>query len=95
MVVGVATIDLYLPEARSLKDKRGVVRRVIDRTRNQFGVSVAEVDHLDLHQTATIGIAVVTNDSRLADSLLNRILDFVEGTHLAQITRTELEILHV
>lgn len=95
MVVGVATIELYIPEAQSLKDKRGVVRRVIARTHTAFGVSVAEVDHQDVHQTATLGVAVVTNDHRFAESVLGKVLDFMERTHLAQITRAETEILHV
>lgn len=95
MVVGVGTVDLYLPEAHGLKDKRGVVRRVLERTRNRFPVSAAEVDSLDLHQKATLGFAVVSNDARLADSILNQVLDYIEGLHLAQVTRTDLEILHL
>lgn len=95
MVVGVATVELYLHGVGSLKEKRGVVRRVVDRVRSRFPVSAAEVDHLDLHQRATIGMAIVSNDGRVADSVLNQALSFVEGTHLAEVTRTELEILHL
>ncbi len=95
MVVGVATVDLYLPEVHGLKEKRGIVRRVVERTRNRFPVSVAEVDNLDLHQKATIGFAVVSNDARLADSVLNRVLDYIEELHLAQVTRADLEVLHL
>jgi len=95
MVVGMGTLDLYLPEVHGLKEKRSVVRRVVERTRNRFPVSVAEVDHLDVHQKATIGFAVVTNDARVADSMLNRVVDFIEDLHLAQVTRADLEVLHV
>lgn len=95
MVVGVGSLDLYIPEAHSLKEKRGVVRRVIQRVRNQFEISVAEVDNLDLHQKATIGFAVVTNDGRLADSILNKVVDFVESLYLAQVIRSELEVIHI
>ncbi len=95
MVVGAATIELYLPEAQSLKDKRGAVRRVVARTRTAFGVSVAEVDHQDFPQSATIGVAVVTSNHRLAESILGKVLDFIEDTHLAQVTRAETEILHL
>jgi len=95
MVVGLGTVDLYLPGVQGLKEKRGVVRRVVERTRNRFPVSMAEVDSLDLHQKATIGFAVVSNDARTADSILNKVIDYVEGLHLAEITRTDLEILHV
>lgn len=95
MVVGVGTVDLYIPEVHSLKEKRSVVRRVVQRIRNQFEISVAEVDSLDLHQKATIGFAVVTNDSRLANSLLSKVVDYIEQLYLAQITRAELDVLHV
>jgi uncharacterized protein YlxP (DUF503 family) len=95
MVVGVATVDLYIHGVQSLKEKRGVVRRVVDRVRNRFSISVAEVDNLDLHQKATIGMAIVTNDRRLADSTLNKALDFVEDLHLAEVIRADLEILNV
>jgi uncharacterized protein YlxP (DUF503 family) len=95
MVVGVGAVDLYIPEVHGLKEKRSVVRRVVERTRNRFSLSVAEVGHLDLHQKATIGFAVVTNDARLADSILNRVVDFIEELHLAQVTRADLEVLHV
>ena len=95
MVVGVGSLDLYIPEAHSLKDKRGVVRRIVQRTRNQFEISVAEVDNLDLHQKATIGFAVVTNDGRLADSILNKVVDFVESLYLAQVIRSEFEVIHI
>jgi uncharacterized protein YlxP (DUF503 family) len=95
MVVGVGTIELHIPEAQSLKDKRSVVRSVVQRVQNQFHLSVAEVDSLDLLQKATIGFAVVTNDSRLADSILSKVVDAVEGYYLAEVTKTELEIIHV
>ncbi|MBI5440138.1 MAG: DUF503 domain-containing protein [Deltaproteobacteria bacterium] len=95
MVVGVGTVDLFIPEAHSLKEKRSVVRRVIQRVRNEFDISVAEVDSLDLHQKATIGFAVVSNDGRLANSILDRVVDFIERLYLAQITRADLDLLHV
>ncbi len=95
MVVGLGTVDLYLPGVQGLKEKRGVVRRVVERTRNRFPVSMAEVASLDLHQKATIGFAVVSNDARVADSILNKVVDYVEELHLAEITRADLEILHV
>ncbi len=95
MVVGLGTVDLYIPGVQGLKEKRGVVRRVVERTRSRFPVSAAEVDHLDLHQKATIGFAVVSNDAKLADSILNRVVDFIEDLHLAEVTRVDLEVLHV
>lgn len=95
MVVGVGTLELFIPEAQSLKDKRGVVRSVVQRVQNQFHISVAEVDSLDLLQKATIGFAVVSNDSRLANSILDKVVDAVESYYLAEITDTHLEVMHL
>lgn len=95
MVVGVGTLELYLFGVVSLKEKRGVVRSVIQRVQNQFHVSVAEVGSLDLHHKATIGFAVVSNDSRLANSVLDKIVDAVEGYGLAEVGRPNLEVLHL
>lgn len=95
MVVGVASIELYLHGVFSLKEKRSVVRRVIQRTKNKFELSVAEVDALDLHQKAVIGVGVVTNDARFANSLLDKVIDFIIDLHLAEVTDTSIEIMHV
>ena len=95
MVVGVITIKFYLHGVFSLKEKRSVVRRIIHRTKNKFELSVAEVDAQDHHQTAVVGVAVVTNDARLANSILDKVLEFVEQLHLAEITDSQIEILHI
>lgn len=95
MVVGVASIELYLHGVHSLKEKRSVVRRIVHRVRNEFEISVAEVDALDLHQSAVLGCAVVTNDARLANSMIDRVFVFVEDLHLAEIVKTSFEIIHV
>ena len=62
MFVGVMKLSFHLPGARSLKDKRQTVRSFRDRVRARLEVSIAEVDHMDLHQRATFGVAVVSND---------------------------------
>ena len=55
MVIGLCTIDLHLPGANSLKDKRSVLKSVMRRIRNEFNVSIAEVDHQDLWRSAVLG----------------------------------------
>ena len=64
MAVGWVRIEIVLPEAGSLKDRRQVVRSIKDRLRRQFNVSVAELDEdRDLWQRATLGIAAVNGDT--------------------------------
>lgn len=95
MVVGVSQIAFSLPGNDSLKGKRSVVRRIVDRTRAKFNAAVAEVDALDVHRRAVIGISVVSNDARHANSMIDRITSFMSGLTEAVVVERTLEILHV
>ena len=83
--------------AQSLKEKRGVVRRCCERVRNRFKVSVAEVGDNDRHTRAIIGVAVVSNEHGLVNSIMDKILDHIEKDTLghAEILDSKFEILHV
>jgi uncharacterized protein YlxP (DUF503 family) len=70
--VGILTVDLHLPEASSLKEKRGEVRRVTQRLARQCGASVAEVDHHDLWQRCRLSMAVVSHGAGEAAEVLER-----------------------
>ena len=85
MRVAMLRLVLGIPGSTSLKDKRSVVARVRDRCRKQFGVSVAEVDQLDVRDRAVLGMALVSNDARLLQSRMDQILDFVEDLQVAEI----------
>lgn len=78
MVVLVGEVQLHLPESRSLKDKRQVVKSLKERIRNRFNVSIAEVDYMDLWQRCAIAIAVVSTTRAHADEVLANVVDFVE-----------------
>jgi len=58
MVVGLASIEIHIPECGSLKRKRQFLRGIKDRVKNRFNVSIAEVDHNDLWQRTTLGVSV-------------------------------------
>ena len=93
MVVGVCQISLSLPGVTSLKAKRSIVRRVLDRTANRFNVSVAEVGQQDVHRNATLGFAVVSGDRRHANSMLDSIAAFVEGSADAVVLHHSIELV--
>lgn len=59
MFIGVARFEIFIPASASLKDKRQVLRKVIQVVRNKFNVSIAEVDHQDLWQRAALGVTCV------------------------------------
>lgn len=79
MVVGMLRIVLAIPEARSLKDKRSVVRRVLDRARAKYNVAAAETGMLDAHRRAELGFTLVSNDRRHMQSMLDHLSAFVSG----------------
>ena len=95
MVVGTLTIRLQVPDSSSLKDKRQVVRSLTARLRQTFNVGVAEVGDQDLWQSAVIGIACVSSDTRHADEMCQKVLRFVDGNADALVTGSHFELVHV
>lgn len=95
MVVGLCTITLALHGNRSLKGKRRIVKGMKDRLRSAFNAAVAEVDHLDSLQRAALGIAVVGNDRAFVNSLVDRVIDRVEGYNTAEVIESRIEIINV
>lgn len=85
MVVGIVRIELHLPGARSLKDKRQIVRSLKERIRDRLHASVAEVEHQDLWQRAALGVAVVSGDGAQVHEMLGAIRRLAEGVHEAQV----------
>jgi uncharacterized protein YlxP (DUF503 family) len=92
MVVVSQTWELSLPGCASLKEKRSAVRSLKDRLRAKFNVSVAETGFQDVHARAAITIAVVTSDRRMAESMLDKIDDFVDQNARAVIVRVDREV---
>jgi len=95
MVVGICRIDFRIPENHSLKGKRHVLRKMIDRVRNRFNVSISEVGDQDLWQRAQLGICAVGNDRRHINSSLDKVIDFIEKMQLGEMVHSEMEILSV
>jgi hypothetical protein len=93
LIVGVCTLDLIIPEANSLKDKRSVLKSMLEGMRNKFHVSAAEVEHMDLWRRATVGIACVSNSQQFVDQVLNKVVDWVESNPRVNITDVQLEFL--
>ena len=82
MVIGICTIELDIPMAASLKDKRQVIKSTITRMRKQFNIAVAEVDRQNARQTAVIGVVTVSSDKDYVHGLLTRVAHWVEETRL-------------
>ncbi len=94
MVIGVCTLELSIPSANSLKDKRGVIRSVVARIRHEFNVSVAEVDQLDSWRTAIVAVVTVSSDKDYAHGLLSRVALWVERNRLdCELVDYEIELI--
>ena len=94
MVIGVCTLELSIPTANSLKDKRSVVKSVASRLRNEFNISVAEVDMLDSWRSATVAAVTVSSDKDYAHGLLTRVALWVERHRLdCELVDYEIELI--
>ena len=93
MIVGAAIIELRIQGSQSLKQKRGVVRSVIQRVRNRFELAVSEVGGQDTWQRAVVGIAAVGSDATQIRGLLEKVVTFVEQLHLAELLDSDIEIV--
>ena len=95
MTVGTLQIAFYLHDCRSLKAKRSVVRKLLERTRAKFNVSAAEVEDNDAHSRAVLAFVTVGNNSRHVNSMLDKILEFVDSMFLAEIVDHQIELIQV
>ena len=94
MIVGICHLDVIIPENHSLKGKRKVIKRVIDRVKNRFNISIAEVGDNELWQRSQLGMSLVGNDRKFINSYLDRVVNFIEAMNIVHIAHSELEILN-
>src|SRR2546421_4928588 len=93
MHVGVMRLALEIPGARSLKDKRQVVRSFKERVKARIGISIAEVGHQDKLQRATFGVAVVSGDASVCEELLGRGVSMASSLPGAILTDRAVEVI--
>lgn len=93
MVVGVCTVELWIPESQSLKDKRQVLHSLKDRLRGKFNLSIAEVDGQDLWQKAVLGMACVANDGSHVEQVLEQALNVMKSMPTIEVVRVHRELL--
>ncbi|WP_394821923.1 DUF503 domain-containing protein [Pendulispora albinea] len=95
MFVGVLRLTFHIPHARSLKEKRSVVRKFRDRVRARYDVSIAEVDAQDLHQRAVFGVSVVSGDAAVCDSVMAQVAHTAETQEDAVLTDRATEVITI
>ena len=94
MITGICKIRLHLPGNNSLKEKRRIVKSILARVRNQFNISIAETDDLDLWQMATLGISCVSNSNHHADEIISKAIYYIDQNYPElEIVEQETEII--
>ena len=94
MVIGVLQIDLRLHAPQSLKQKRGMIRKILTRCRNRFPASCAEIGHQDLWQRSLLGFAVINTSEQVVAPILTRIEDEVLVSGELDLVNAETEFIH-
>jgi hypothetical protein len=92
MIVGVCRVELYIPGNHSLKEKRQVLNSIKNRIKNRFNVSIAEIDHLEIWQRSTIGIAIVSNDKKYIDQELSKVINHIEYSGTVSVLDYGIEL---
>ena len=95
MVIGVCRIVLKFDEVFSLKEKRHIVKSLIERLKSRFNISAAEVELNDKWKNAVIGIACVSNESGHADSMMSTVINFVGNDGRVEVMDVSTETIHV
>ena len=91
--VALGMVELHLPDVGSLKGKRHVLKGLKERVRAKFEVAIAEVDHQDTWQRATLAVAYVSSDSRHANEVVSKAMDFIEANVEGNVIDISVEIL--
>ncbi len=93
MQIAALRVRLEITDALTLKDKRHVVRGLLDRIRSRFNVSAAEIGENDSVRRAELGMAAVSNEHSYLDGMMSKILDLIEREPRAVLLEQELEFL--
>jgi uncharacterized protein len=93
MPIGLLTLELYIPDARSLKDKRQILRSLKDRLRHHFNVAVAELDHQEILQRSVVGVVSISNDDKHLEQSMRAVADESERLLGRDLVGQEFEIL--
>ena len=93
MVIGISRLDIFLPENHSLKEKRQAIRRIVERTKGKFNISIMEVEQTNLWQKATIGFAAVGVNQDHVNATIDNVAEYVESMYIGKVIGSKTEIM--
>ena len=93
MIIGTGRVVLRLHGVHSLKEKRKIIKSIINRIKNSFNASVAEVGANDSHERGVIGFSLTGNDQSTINSMIDKIFNKIDAMGLAEMVDTDYEII--
>jgi uncharacterized protein YlxP (DUF503 family) len=93
MPIGLLTLEIHIPDARSLKDKRQVLRSLKDRLRARFNVAVAELDHQETWQRSQVGVVSLSNDAAHLEQSMRAVFAEAENVLGRELVSHQLELI--
>jgi uncharacterized protein YlxP (DUF503 family) len=93
MFVGVLKVSLFMSEPQSLKDKRRIIKSLVERLKNKFNIAVAEIGALDSWNHCELGVTCISNEAGHADSMLSSAINFIEDQGTVELTGVQTELI--
>jgi len=93
MVIGVLTVEIFIGEAESLKDKRRILKSLLEKLKKRFNIAAAEVGEQNIWQRSTVGITCVSNDSAHLHQIMAAVIRFIENQRNLQVIDYNTEVL--
>ncbi|MDY6856067.1 MAG: DUF503 domain-containing protein [Thermodesulfobacteriota bacterium] len=93
MIIGICYLDIVIHDNSSLKGKRRILKKILERVKQKFNVSAAEVGDHDKWRRSQIGLCTVGNDKRYINSSLDNMINFIDRLNVVEILNSEIEIL--
>ncbi|MCX7857503.1 MAG: DUF503 domain-containing protein [Deltaproteobacteria bacterium] len=95
MYVGISSIEIFLPENHSLKEKRQATRKIVEKTRSRFNISIMEINRSNLWQRAYIGFSVVGESIDQINQVVENVHSYIESLYIGKIIDTKTEIIQM
>ena len=92
MIICSAKIIISTRECDSLKEKRAIIKSIKEKAQNRFNITIAEVDYSNDKKRSLIGIACISNDDGIANSIIDKTIDFIENSYPGRIADVSIEI---
>jgi uncharacterized protein len=93
MVVGISRIEIFLPENHSLKEKRQAMKRIVERTKGKFNISIMEIEQTNLWQRATVGFTVVGVRQDNVNETMENVSKYIEAMYIGKVIGSKTEVM--